>query len=349
MKTPASRVFNPLVAITGLVVLSSCAILLIACSVGNSNLDQPPGGIPNQLGRVTKVSEVNPCPPSTVSPPVNGDRCVDLTISCPGVAVYNPVELKVTNAVGTPKGTVIYTTGGGGNDLYENQFVYGNVAVNDVVNAGFTVVQTNFNTPVGWLDGPGGPLLLACRWATAAKWIHDNIGSANTAFCATGNSAGAGAIAYALSRYGEDSIFNFVQPTGGPPFSRIDYGCLCNMSEVSNCAGTLDTCYGTDANLFLDPAYGNNHCSSQDQADSAIWQADSILSSDNRSVLNYSTRVHFIFGGLDTGSGSGEAVIWENAITSQHDFECVPNAPHLLADVPEGAAAIANGLINNCH
>jgi hypothetical protein len=266
------------------------------------------------------------------------------------VAAYNgAAELKVTNAVGPSKGTVIYTTGGGGNNLYEEEFVYGNLAINSVVNAGFTVVQTNFNSPVGWMDGPGGPLLLSCRWATTAQWVHDNIHSANSAFCATGNSGGAAAIAYALSRFGEDSIFDYVQPTGGPPLSRIDYGCLCNMSEVSNCAGRLDTCYGADAAAFLDPAYGNTNCSSGNTVDLNRWKADSIVSSDGKSILNFSTRVHFIFGGMDFGPEPPEATLWENAITSQHDAECVASAPHLIADDLAGAMAVANGLIAGCH
>ncbi|HVO81128.1 MAG TPA: hypothetical protein VMT28_10375 [Terriglobales bacterium] len=349
MKVCARGVPTGRLAVLGFALLLAGAILLIACGTGSSNLSQPPGGIPNQLGAVTQVTEVNPCPPSTVIPPVAGDRCVDLTISCPGVAAYNPLELKVTNAVGTPKGTVIYTTGGGGSELYEDEFVYGNVAINNVVNAGFTVVQTNFETPVGWLDGPGGPLLLSCRWATAAKWIHDNLLSANTALCATGNSGGAAAIAYALSRYGEDSIFNFVQPTGGPPLSRIDYGCLCNTSEISNCAGRLDICYGEDAKMFIDPAYGNSNCSSGNTVDLHKWKTDSIVSTDGRSILSFSTRVHFIFGGMDLGPEPPEATIWENAITSPHDAECVASAPHLIADDLAGAMAVANGLIAGCH
>ena len=338
----------------GFAALVMCAVLLIACGGGGSNIFQPPPiEAPNQLGSVTLVQNINPCPLSTVSPPVTGDACMNLSVSCPGVAAYNDaVHLKVSNAIGPSKGTVIFTTGGGGNLFYEDQFAFGNKAVNDVVNAGFTVVQTKFASPVGWLDGPGGPLLLSCRWATTAQWVHDNVRAVNTAFCATGNSAGAGAIAYALSRYGEDSIFDFVEPTGGPPFSRVDQGCLCNNStQISDCAGANGICYGNDANLFLDPAYGNNHCSSNsnNSNDIAQWQADSILSSDNKSILNYKTRIHSIFGSLDHGTGSAEAVLWENAITSQHDFECVPNAPHLIADVIEGADAVSNGLISNCH
>jgi hypothetical protein len=295
------------------------------------------------------------CPPSSVG--VVGSACYTVTISCPSVATYN-ADIKVTNPTGSSVGTIIYTTGGGGNQLYEDQFMYGNVAINNVVAAGYTVVQTDFNDlslgNTGWLDGPGGPLLLSCRWATLAKWVHDNttIHPSNTAFCATGNSGGAGVIAYALSRFGEDSIFNFVLPTSGPPFTRIDYGCRCSSQtmQTTDCAGTQGTCYGTDANMFLDPAYGNTNCSNPAATpDTAQWQADSILSSDGKSVLNYATPVHFIFGAQDFGSGSALAVLWERAITSTHSNVCVADGPHKIADVMDGATTIATELTTNCH
>src|SRR3989442_1663454 len=78
----------------------------------------------------------------------------------------------------------------------------------DVVNASFTAVQIAFTAgSTGWLTGPAadGPLTLTCRWATTAQWIHDNVRQPSTAFCATGNSAGAGVIAYALARFGQGS------------------------------------------------------------------------------------------------------------------------------------------------
>ena len=316
----------------------------------NSNATLPP----NQLGSATSATTT--CPPSTANPPVTG-TCVNLTVTCPNVPDYTPVLLKTTAPSGASKGTVIFTTGGGGNQLYEDQFTYGSTSVNNVVAGGFTAVQTNFvSGTAGWLTGPAtdGPLTLACRWATTAQWIHDNILQASSAFCATGNSAGGGAIAYALARYGEDSIFNYVQPTSGPPFSRIDQGCLCLGTMIqSACVGLQDPCYGNNANMFLDPAYGNNHCSSaetsHDMSDVPLWQADSILSSDNKSLFSYSTRIHFIYGDLDTGSGIAEGALYLNAINSQHDFECIADAPHRIADVLDGAQAIANDLINNCH
>jgi hypothetical protein len=261
--------------------------------------------------------------------------------------------IKISQPNGTSKGTVIFTVGGAGNDLYETHFTYGAVAVSDVVAAGFTVVQTAFTGgSAGWLTGPAadGPLTLSCRWATLAQWVHDNVLQKNTAFCATGNSAGAGAIAYALSRYGEDSFFNYVEPTGGPPFSRIDEGCICNHTMINtSCAGPVDPCYGLNANMFLDPAYGNNHCSSGDTKDIPLWQADSILSSDGKSVLNYGTRVEFIFGGQDTTPGAANAALWQQAITSTTSYQCVADAPHEIADVMDGATTVANQLIQNCH
>jgi hypothetical protein len=308
----------------------------------------------NQLGTATGVTIS--CPMSTVTPPVVGSACYQLTISCPGVATYL-ADIKITDPSTASIGTVIYTVGGGGNQLYEDQFMYGNVAINNVVQAGYTAVQTNFNDTslggTGWLDGPGGPLLLSCRWATLAQWVHDNIRANNTAFCATGNSGGAGVIAYSLARFGGDSIFNYVEPTSGPPFTRIDYGCRCSSAtmQTTDCAGVQSTCYGNDANMFLDPAYQNMNCSdSALQPQTAQWQADSILSSDGKSQLSYKTKVSFIFGSLDPGSGSALATLWERAIVPPLPAPmCIADGPHKIADVLDGATAIANGIIANCH
>lgn len=335
-------------AVFGFLALLILSLLLIACGGGGSqqSVTVPPPVAPNQLGSAVATSAT--CPTGTLA-----GSCMSLTVTCPSVADYSGAIIKVTQPSGASKGTIIFTTGGAGNDLYETHFVYGSTAVNNVVTAGFTAVQTAFVAgSTGWLTGPAanGPLTLSCRWATMAQWVHDNVRAANTAFCATGNSAGAGAIAYALARYGEDSIFNYVVPTGGPPFSRIDEGCICKGATIhTSCAGAIDPCYGFNANMFLDPAYGNGHCSSGDSADVPLWQADSILSSDGKSVLKYSTRVHFIFGSLDTSPGPANAALWQQAITSNNDAQCVADAPHEIADVQDGATTVASALTQNCH
>lgn len=333
--------------------LAICLLFLVACGGGGSGSSQtqnPPPPAPNQLGTATAASVT--CPTSTANPPVAGS-CMSLSVTCPSVPDYTGAILKITQPSGTSKGTVIFTTGGAGNDLYETHFAFGSTAVDNVVAGGFTVVQTDFSGgSTGWLTGPAtdGPLTLSCRWATVAQWVHDNVRATNTALCATGNSAGAGAIAYALARYGQDSIFNYVVPTGGPPFSRIDEGCICKGAHINtSCAGPIDPCYGLNANMFLDPAYGNGHCSNGDSTDVPLWQADSILSSDGKSVLNYSTRVHFIFGSLDNSPGPANAALWQQAITSTNDAQCVADAPHEIADVLDGATTVASALVQNCH
>jgi hypothetical protein len=339
-------------AVSSLLILLSVSLLfLVACGGGGTTQTQnppppPPPPSPNQLGTATAAPAT--CPAGTVA-----GSCMSLAVTCPNVPDYSGAILKITQPSGTSKGTIIFTTGGAGNDLYETHFTYGSTAVNNVVTAGFTAVQTDFSSgSTGWLTGPAadGPLTLSCRWATVAKWVHDNVRQTGTAFCATGNSAGAGAIAYALSRYGEDSIFNYVVPTGGPPFSRIDEGCICKGAHINtSCAGPVDPCYGLNANMFLDPAYGNGHCSNADANDIPLWQADSILSSDGKSVLSYSTPVHFIFGGLDATPGVANAALWQQAIISTNDFQCVADAPHEIADVQDGATTVASALVQNCH
>jgi hypothetical protein len=282
-----------------------------------------------------------------------------LTISCPGTATYNAAMVKISRPSRASSGTVIYTTGGGNNHFYQDNFVHGPDAINPVVAAGFTVVQTEFTSPTGWLDrtvngvtgSQGGPLVASCRWATLAAWVYANVRNNNEPFCATGNSGGSAAIGYALARFGEDQLFDYVQPSGGPALSRVDYGCLCDptITGPTNCIGTTGYCYGIDAALFGDPSYGNSNCSNHVASDAPIWHMDSILSSDGKSLLNYRTRVHFMFGQLDLTPNPAQGYLWETSITSTHDAECVAGADHMIADTVSGAQALANRMISNCH
>ena len=307
------------------------------------------GGGHDPLGTATGTPVT--CPPGGVA----GNACYTLTISCPNVADIT-ATLKVTTPSGSSVGTVIFGTGGGGNAWYDQLFTYGALAINTVVGAGFTAAQINFNgLSTGWLSGPGGPRHLACRYATAAQWIHDNILASGTALCATGNSGGAGAIGYALSHYGLGSIFAMVAPTSGPVFSRLDYGCICNQPDVTApCSSTpLFMCYGANAQAFVDPAYGNTDCSSSEKTHNTQYAQmffnDSVDSSD--ATFSYpATDVHIICGGQDIAGGAPALGLqWFNLITTKASFECVADAPHALPNVPDGATTIASDVINYCH
>jgi hypothetical protein len=345
------------------------AILMIGCGGGGNSQGPPPPPPPppgpNSLGTVSNEKTV-PCSQVNGDGGVAGGTCHQLTISCPGVADED-VALKV-NTPGNSVGTVLFTVGGGGDLFYDVHFAYGTQLINQVITAGFTTAQFSFQfVPVGfppggvfagWLTGPGGPRKTVCRWATAAKWIHDNIRSPNTAFCATGNSGGSGAAAYAIAHYGLDSIFDMLEETSGPPFSRLDHGCICNAPLVDTpcISGGQDTCYLNNANLYIDPSYDplGHICSSAEQTHDTTNQQmfinDSILAPDAK--LSYpQTDIHFVFGGQDSGSSIAQAMEFIPKITAKAavSVDCVADAPHQIADVQDGAQKIADDLIQRCH
>src|SRR5207302_3344624 len=136
--------------------------------------------------------------------------------------------LKVYTPSAAPIGTVLFGVGTGGSGLYEDPktgYTDGSTTVGDVLNAGYNTVQGSFgapfdqgSTPRGWLTGPGGVRRLACRYATVADWVYNHpaiinpgVSVANSApMCATGNSGGSAAIAYAVYEYGLSSEFKMI-------------------------------------------------------------------------------------------------------------------------------------------
>jgi hypothetical protein len=301
---------------------------------------------------------------------VDGDHgvpngvCYKGTVSCPGISDI-PVAMKVNSPRGDSTGTVLFNVGGGGYPWYDVHFTYGALAIENVLAAGYATVQFNFDYPplgrknasfAGWMTGPGGPRALACRWATLSQWVHDNIGKSRAPFCATGNSGAAGAASYALAFYGMGSTFNMLEQTSGPPFDSIPNGCLCNTAAIQTpCGqGALSECFLSDAEAYLDPAYNNTQCSTAEITHRSSWTPiflhDSLTSSD--ATFSYpTTNIHFVFGGLDTGSAVPQAVQWNSQITANGSttISCVADAPHEIADVRDGATQISDDIIANCH
>lgn len=293
--------------------------------------------------------------------------CFSLNISsCPGVADMDGVTLRVKGPSGTPVGTIILGTGLGGVGFYEDVFkMFGKTVITSLVNAGFTTVQISFTGTIngttaanGWLTGPGGPRKLACRYASAAQWVYQNIHNSNAAapYCATGNSGGSAAIGYSLAHYGLDSIFAMVEPTSGPVMGRVDHGCVCNQPPVPTAATgcpnaqPLSECY-QGAGTLLDAAYGSSICSEAistgDTTNAALFLNDSIASPDAN--LSYpKTAVHCLYGGQDMSSAVPQGLDWATIILTNHTIACVPTAPHSIPDDANGANMIATDLINSC-
>lgn len=296
------------------------------------------------------------CPEGTIP-----GNCFSVDLSCPGVADFT-AYVKVTSPTGTPIGTVMFTGGGNGTGLYERD-TYGDLAVNNVVTAGFTAVQTSFggpftdSTPFGWQTGPGGIRRLACRYATLANWVYATIQNDNTKpLCATGNSAGGQLITESLAHYGADSIFSMVEPTSGPPFSDMQKACICgsnaDQKETGACGVASDQCLSLEnAQNFVDPAYSAPICSqaltTHDTTNQAIFISDSVQSPD--ATLQYPhTFVHFIYGGQDTSSAVTLGPDYMGVVTSSKSMACVADAPHSIANVLDGAQKVASDIVSLC-
>src|SRR5208283_3136089 len=285
-----------------------------------------------------------------------GTSCFSLDISCPNIPNYTAYVKMITPA--NPVGTVVFSSGGDGNTLYEGS-TSAPVAIQSVFDANYEAVELTFGAPFS--SGPGwqydvngqGVRAAACRYAMVVQWLAQQTPS--VPLCATGNSAGGQLIGEGLAHYGLGSYLTFAELTSGPPFSEVDQACDPNVPPAPEyCSGAnVGTSVGvSDATNYIDPAYPGPWCSQYIQTGSTQNQQqflnDSITSTD--AVLNYPiTGVRFLFGGMDTSSAIRNGVSYQLQITSPTSVGCVPDAPHDIAQVLDGAQMIAADLIANCH
>jgi hypothetical protein len=315
------------------------------------------------------------CPEFSDGLPASTSTCYQVKASCEGLADMNGY-LKVNQPVGASLGTVMFGTGTGGTALYDNDepdFFNGTsngglAVVQSILNGGYTTVQVSFGppftdqTPNGWLTGPGGVRRAACRYATVAQWVYQNIhnSSTTTPLCATGNSGGSGAIAYALSDYGMDSIFSMVEETSGPPMSRLDQACVppasavCTQQAFTCNPGDpqqgLSTCYSVDEAGIVDTAYPQPLCKNAIDGiapPDGFFLSDSILGGAPRAFSK--TRVNVLLGGQDPTAAVEQSMLWENTISAPIKTQaCISDAPHPIPSAADGALSIATDIQNLC-
>lgn len=313
-------------------------------------------------------TQTPPPPPTTVTASsigcpttgLAGTACYSLAVTCQNLPTYT-VYLKTIAPSGTPVGAVTLIMGGTSIDLYEN-FVNGTVTVQNLVNAGFLTVQISFAHPFttsesGWQTNVNGAGVRAasCRYAAVTQWIKSNLASA-VPLCATGSSAGAAQIGEGLAHYSLADVLDFAELTSGPPFTRVDYACIPSLQpnpQVEYCSNADDgqAVNVTDATNFIDPAYPGAWCSESVQTNDTSHEQqfynDSVTFTD--AVLSYpSTPVWFLYGGKDGSPAINQGELYRTSITSSTSRNCVPDAPHNVPDVSDGAAQIATDLIGQC-
>jgi len=80
---------------------------------------------------------------------------------------------------------------------------------------GLMTVEVAWDEPGIWLGPPARTL--ACRFATVARWIYDNLHDHAGLFAAQGTSGAASQVAFGLAHYGLGDILALANLGSGPP------------------------------------------------------------------------------------------------------------------------------------
>jgi hypothetical protein len=303
------------------------------------------GAEPRRLGEIRRLSGPTAC---------DGEECYRIEIACPQVRETAAVRLKVREPAGAERGTILFASGGSGRALWE-EFGAGAASTLDKLHRrGYRLVQLAWED--GWLLGAPGRLegqqRLACRPATAARWVFDNLHSgADKPLCATGNSGGAAQIAFMLSHYGLEEILAAVVPTGGPPMGRIDQGCLRESADLRQlwyepgAARTIDRGFG-------EPGDGSGPCASAESGFRRRFERASIAFGEH-DFEHPATVIWFVFGENDTGSAVGQGLAYYDRLVAAGSprlgMSVAPATPHQTPSTRKGARRIFKVLKRHCR
>jgi hypothetical protein len=298
------------------------------------------------LGVFTLSARTTDCPA--------GFTCNQFTVSCPNVRQVIPGAIAIRRPVVPIAGMVVFFSGSGGGKWWQGTSTLVPPFFQSLLTQGLILVQVRWGGS-GWLSSASGEVAgqeaLACRPATAIKWIHDTLylplrltpPRGKCGFCLTGNSGGSAAIAYALSSYGLDGMVNAMVPTSGPPLAALAKGCLQYPG------------YGYDAGgqALIDSSYGYNDavspgpCRLNEQSFYNAWVMNSV---ETGGVDYYyaNTRVKIIVGGHDSVIIRNHASDYFNVLAHNQQpmltWLLVPNMGHPIIQSQDGLNALLAAL-----
>jgi hypothetical protein len=328
--------------------------ILIVSAVSAPGVAYQQSSVPRPLGKVEVLSGPIDC---------SGGSCYELRVTCPEVADPARARVKVAAEGGSPKGTILFTTGGLGTQLYESTPESSRI-LRELATAGFRTVQLQWVD--SWLLGsPGkeeGHARLGCRPATVARWVHDTLyqRTASSAFCATGHSGGAAQVSYMLSHYGLEEILAAVVPTGGPPMARMDRSCARpdDKSDEKNDAKSASLTFPDWASRVIDAGFGffppggpqalapgglapaSGPCARDEPAFREKLRQASVASGDG-DYVHPRTMVSFVFEGIDDSHAVAMA-------TTYHDLLIEKKSPFVQKTViPDVSHSGPTGLYAN--
>ena len=320
--------------------LSLLALLLLGlglvagCSGGGGGSSSKPGQT-TVPGTATVLPGVCTSGPG----PIPGAVCMTLTVESLG-NVAATLELRVVDpAPAVPLlGTVILGSGGAGMEFLVDS-PGGTELSNNLLAAGFRIVDRRWDA--GWIEGQSSILDQSARFAVLADWVRTNLHTTG-ALCVFGNSGGAAEIAYSLTSWNGDDLFDVAVLSSGPPLSRLDYLCEAPASPTwaALCLSLVAPGLLTCGQPTCEPEPGNPVCPLL-PVNPAPGQllAESILHPG--AELDYpTTTVQMLLGAQDCTSAVPLALLFLNAVTSPIGLGIVPNAPHELFSTAEGRDAI---------
>ncbi len=326
---------------------TTLASAVLALAAGLVSLPAPAGAdLP--LGNAVVVAGPEPCDNAT---------CWVLEVTCQQLTQPARVRLKVGEPKNTStEGTILFASGGGGRSLWESFGREAVKALDKLEKGGFQTVQLAWID--AWLNGAPGQLegqaRLACRPATVAQWVWDNLHPADpeAALCATGNSGGAAQVSYMLSHYGLDDMLSAIVPTGGPPMGRIDLGCLLDQNP-----GGVPLIYGPQSRDTIDRGFGiysgNGPCATRDDGFGRRFRRSSIATRGLDQYVFPDTLVWFVFGENDRTSAVGQGLTFYDRLVDAGsplvDLSIAPETPHATPSTKQGARMIRDILLGGCH
>lgn len=287
---------------------------------------------------------------------LTGTSCQTVQVNCPDQPSIN-AQIRITppSANTTNRGTIIFGTGGSGVGFLEDSAPAMRNVFMQLANDGYQVIQRSWVSR--WEQSGAGMDKAACRYATLMTDIHTRFHTSNTAYCASGNSAGGSEIAYSLAHYGKGELLDFAVISGGPPMARLDLGCLGSLEWTNQCntivpANTyiepLQCGYVADNITLIDSAYSPaSPCLNKDESLRSTFLEDSIASP--RALLSYpKTKIHFIYGKIDYTIATAIGHMYSTVVTSEKEFTYLPDVPHEVVKTLTGSQAIYEALKKDC-
>jgi hypothetical protein len=308
------------------------------------------------LGSVAQLSGPTPCSGSA------SNSCYTIRVSCPGISNTLDATIKLgTSLISNTIGTVMFYGGFDGTYYWDGFNVTNTVIITNVRLAGFQTVQIDWSA--NWmLSTPGNSVGMdgiACRPATVARWVYDTFHQANPSlpYCAVGHSNGASEVAYSMTLYGLDEVFDEAILESGPNFSLLEYGCWNTLGHNSlflpgTDRGWVDRSFGISSNgpCAYNPAPPADPTPIK-QPWRSIWQDVSVVTSHTLNIYPH-TMVSLIFGSLDTSQTryhGNEYANWLAASgTPFFTSTILLGAGHGTTYSPAGQAKLTSEIINGC-